>query len=303
MLYIEIIFVTWIIWRKMMKIILSADGICDLPKNVLKDYNIETIPYHIIIDGKEYFDNVNIYPKDIYEIYNEKNLLPKTSSINVIEYMEYFKKWIDEGYQVIHFCLGSSLTSSYQNCRIAAEELGNIKVIDSGNLSSAVGLQLMDCRKMIDEGIAIGDIEKYFNESSMKYHGGFVLNSLEFLKEGGRCSALAAYGASLLNLKLEIIVDNSCGSMKPGTKYRGSMERVIPKYIRDTFNEYKDIRKDVLCITHSGIEESMMKNLKGFIEESWGVEKIHICKASSTISSHCGPGTFGLFFATQDNCK
>ena len=286
-----------------MKIILSADGICDLPKSILEEYDIKIVPYHIIIDEKQYSDNINIFPKDIYKIYGENGLLPKTSAVNVVEYIDHFKTWIEEGYQIIHFCLGSSLTSSYQNCRIAAEELGNIKVVDSGNLSSAVGLQLMDCKKMIDRGMKADDIIKYFNENKMKYHGGFVLNSLEFLREGGRCSAIAAYGATLLNLKLEIIVDNSCASMKPGSKYRGSIERVIPKYIKDKFKNYKDIRKDIMCITHSGLEDSLMEDIKKFIEEFWGVDKIYICEASTTISSHCGPGTFGLFFATDNNCK
>ena len=253
------------------------------------------------MDNKDYLDSVNIFPEDLYAAYREKNILPKTAAVNVVEYLDYFKKWTSKGYSVIHFCLGSSLTSSYENCRIAAEELGNVYVIDSGNLSSAVGLQLMDCRKMIDDGRDIKDINEYFKESKGKYHGGFVLDTLDFLKAGGRCSALAAYGASLLKLKVEIVVNNSCGSMKPGSKYRGSMEKVIFKFVKDKVDMYPDLKMDKICITHSGMDESYINAVKDTINDTMEVDEIYVCKASCTISTHCGPDCFGLFFATENS--
>lgn len=283
-----------------MKIILSADRICDLPEDVLGHFDIETIPYHINLENTDYLDSVNIFPQDLYEAYWEKKILPKTSAVNVGEYLKYFEKWTSRGYSVIHFCLGSDLTSSYSNCKIAAEELGDVYVVDSGNLSSAVGLQLMDCRKMIDDGMDIKDIYEYFVDNKTKYHGGFVLSNLEFLKAGGRCSSLAAYGASILNIKVEIIVNNTCGSMTSGAKYRGPMKKVVPKFVNEKIRKYPDLKRDKICITHSGMDASIIDSVKNTIEKNMGIEKIYVCEASCTISTHCGPDCFGLFFATED---
>ena len=148
-----------------MGIILSADSLCDLTAEMKEQYAVHTIPYHIVVDGKEYMDGVDITQDELFEIHRTRGTLPHTAAVNVGEYLAFFKKWIDEGYEIVHFCLGSALTSSYQNCLLAAEELGNITVIDSGNLSGGIGLQILDCREMIDAGKSRAEIEAYFKEN------------------------------------------------------------------------------------------------------------------------------------------
>lgn len=286
-----------------MKIILSADRTCDITEEIRTQYNIETIPYHIILENKEYRDNVDIEPGDLYQAYWDRKVLPKTSAINVDEYIHYFEPWVKKGYAVIHFCLGSALTSSYQNCKLAAEELKNVYVLDSGNLSSAIGLQLMDCRKMIDDGMDAEELYTYFTKHTMRYHASFVLDTLEFMKAGGRCSSTTAFGANLLHIKPEIEVDNTCGAMKIGTKYRGNLERVLPKYVKDKLKQYPDIIKDKIFITHSGIDDTLITLVKNTINEVATFEKVYVSVASCTISCHCGPGTLGILFATESDSE
>lgn len=284
-----------------MKIILSADRTCDLTAELKEQYQVETIPYHISLEGKDYTDSVDITPSDLYEAYWDRKALPKTSAINAYEYQQYFEQWTTQGYAVIHFCLGSALTSSYQNCCVAASELSNVYVVDSCNLSTATGLQIMDCRKMIDDGMEAADIHEYFSHNQQKYHGSFVVDTYEFLKAGGRCSAIAAFGANLLNIKVSIEVDNTSGSMGVGKKYRGKQERVLQQYVKDKLNQYPDIIKDKIFITHSGVDEHIVEIVRQTIEETMKFDHIYVTTASCTISCHCGPGTLGILFATEEN--
>lgn len=284
-----------------MKIILSADRTCDLTQGLKEQYQIETIPYHISLEGRDYTDSVDITPNDLYEAYWERKALPKTSAVNAYEYRQYFEQWTTQGYAVIHFCLGSALTSSYQNCCVAASELSNVYVVDSCNLSTATGLQIMDCREMIAEGMDAADIYEYFSHNQQKYHASFVVDTYEFLKAGGRCSALAAFGANLLNIKVSIEVDNTCGSMGVGKKYRGKQERVLQQYVKDKLSQYPDIIKDKIMITHSGVDEHIVELVKQTIKETMKFDHIYVTTASCTISCHCGPGTLGILFATEEN--
>lgn len=284
-----------------MKIILSADKTCDLTKELMEQYQVETIPYHISLEGKDYTDSVDITQDDLYEAFWERKALPKTSAINAYEYKTYFEQWTKQGYQVIHFCLGSALTSSYQNCCVAASELENVYVVDSCNLSTATALQILDCRKMIDEGMEAKDIYEYFSHNQQKYHGSFVIDTYQFLKAGGRCSAMAAFGANLLNIKVSIEVDNTSGSMGIGKKYRGKQDRVLKQYVTDKLAQYSDIVTDKIFITHSGVDEQIVELVKKTIEETMHFDRIYVTKASCTISCHCGPGTLGILFATETN--
>lgn len=286
-----------------MKIILSADRTCDLTDDLRETYGVETIPYHISLEGKDYTDNVDIMPEDLYQAFWDRKVLPKTSAINAFEYKKYFEQWTSQGAAVIHFCLGSALTSSYQNCCIAAEELENVYVIDSCNLSSATGLQILDCRKKIEEGMAPEEIYEYFSHNQQKYHGSFVIDTYEFLKAGGRCSAITAFSANLLNIKVSIEVDNTCGAMNVGKKYRGNQDKVLKQYVKDKLAQYPNIVKDKIFITHSGIDEKYIELVRQTIEETMDFENIYVTTASCTISSHCGPGTLGILFATAEATK
>lgn len=293
-----------------MQIILSADSTCDLTEEMRSEFDVHTMPYHIHLEGKDYIDNVDITPEELYQAYWDRKALPKTAAVNTYEYTEYFSQWTTQGFAVIHFCLGSGLTSSCQNCKLAAEELENVYVIDSGNLSTATGLQVMDCRKMIEEGKGPEEIYRYFSENQQKYHASFIVDTLEFLAAGGRCSAVTAFGANLLNIKPCIEVDNTSGNMNVGKKYRGKLERVLVSYVKDKLAQYMgetgdagNIRTDKIFITHSGIDESYIAIVRQTIEEILHFERIYVTKASCTISSHCGPGTLGILFATKEKCE
>lgn len=281
------------------QIILSADSTCDLDEDLKNRYHVNYFPLHINLNGKDYLDNVNITPEQVYQEYYDNKVLPKTSAVNVEEYMDHFRPWVEQGCEVIHINLGHALSSSYQNCCLAAKELGHVHVVDSGNLSTGTGLTVVAAGKMIAAGMDAEDIAEELRRTTSRRHASFVLDTLTFLHAGGRCSAVAALGANMLKLKPCIQVDNHDGSMSVGKKYRGSLDKVLVKYVRDELSKHTDIDPELLFITHSGIPQEYIDLVKKTVEEMMDFREIHITKASCTISCHCGPNTLGILFETK----
>ncbi|MCC2253908.1 DegV family protein [Ruminococcus sp. CLA-AA-H200] len=281
------------------KIILSADSTCDLDAELKERYHVHYFPLHIILNEKDYMDNVDITPEEVYQEYYDHKVLPKTSAVNVEEYIEHFRPWVEAGCEVIHINLGHALSSSYQNCCIAASELGHVHVVDSCSLSTGTGLLVVAAGKMIAEGLDAETIAEKLRKRASNIHASFVLDTLTFLHAGGRCSSLAALGANMLKLKPCIEVNNHDGSMGVGKKYRGSLDKVLVKYVKDQLSKYADIDTDLLFITHSGISQEYIDAVKKTVDETMKFKEIHITKASCTISCHCGPNTLGILFETK----
>lgn len=280
----------------MPKIILSADRTCDIGCELAEKYSVNLISYPITLEDKTYLDGVDITPDVLYDAYHERKVLPKTSAINTTEYIDYFKKWTDEGCEVIHFTLSSAITSSYQSCILAAEELPGVYVIDSRNVSSAIALLVMEAGDRIAAGMDAKQIVEEVSALREKSHCSFVLETLEFMKAGGRCSGVAALAAGVLGLKVSIEVDNQTGELHAGKKYRGQIDRVISQYVAEQFEKYPNIDGKRMYITHSGVPEERIAAVKKQVEETGIFKEIFISRASCTISTHCGPGTLGVLF-------
>ena len=284
---------------KSQKIILSADSTCDLDEELKERYHVNYFPLHINLNGKDYLDNVTITPEEIYREYYDHKVLPKTAAVNVQEYIEHFRPWVEDGYEVIHVNLGHALSSSYQNCCLAAQELGHVHVVDSCNLSTGTGLTVVAAGKLIEKGLDAETIAERLRAGTSRRHASFILDTLTFLSAGGRCSSVTAFGANMLKLKPCIQVDNRDGSMAVGKKYRGSLDKVLVKYVKDELARYPDVNTDLLFITHSGIPQDYIDLVKKTVEDAVTFKEIHITKASCTISCHCGPNTLGILFETD----
>lgn len=284
----------------MAKIFLSADSTCDISGELLERYKAELMPLHIVLEDKSYDDGVNIKPDDIYENFAKTGKLPKTAAINTQEYIDKFKPLIEKGYDIIHINLGSAISSSYQNCVTAAKEFdGHVYPIDSCNLSSGSGHLVIETAKRIAKGMSAFDIVEEIKKLIPKCHSSFIIDKLDYLRAGGRCSTLAMLGANLLKLKPCIEVSNKDGSMTVGKKYRGKLENVLVKYVHEQLEKYDNIRNDKIFITHAGIGNEYVEIVKSELEKLHYFTEIFIERASCTISSHCGPGTLGILFMTE----
>lgn len=283
----------------MQKIVLSIDSTCDLNDELVDLHNTKVYPYTINIGDKSYKDNIDITPNDIYEIYERDKILPKTSTINVSEYYNFFKPIVDDGYEVIHINLGSSLTSAYNNSYMAAQELEGVYPIDSQNLSAGSGLLVLKAASLIKEGYSAKDIASKLKKHRTNIHMSFVLDKLDFLYAGGRCSKVASFGSNLLKIKPVINVDNSSGAMGVGSKYKGSIEKTIVKYIKGKLSEYDNIDDENIFIVHSGMDNKYIQIARDAVSDCMTFKNVHITTASCTISSHCGPNTLGIAFETK----
>lgn len=167
------------------------------------------------------------------------------------------------------------------------------------DLSTGTGLLVVAAGKMIEQGMEAQEIAEKLRKRTRNCHASFILDTLTFLHAGGRCSSVAALGANVLKLKPCIQVDNSDGSMGVGKKYRGTLDKVLVKYVKDELSRYTDINTDLLFITHSGIPQEYIDLVKKAVEETMDFKEIHVTKASCTISAHCGPNTLGILFETK----
>lgn len=278
------------------KIILSADSTCDLGPELVERYQVHYFPFHIILGDKTYGDGVDLVPDQIYAVYNEKKILPKTAAINVAEYVEFFRQWTDQGYEVVHVTLGSGLSATYNNCRLAAQELPGVYPVDSRNLSTGSGHIVIEAAERIAAGMPAKQVAEEVQALTAKVNASFVIDTLEFLYKGGRCSALQMLGANVLRLKPCIEVDNTSGCMDVGKKYRGSLDKALEQYVRDRLEGRTDIVTRRAFITHSGISEERIALVRSLVEKYASFEEIYVTRAGCTISSHCGPNTLGVLF-------
>ncbi len=280
-------------------IILCADSTCDLSPELIAKYNINILPLHVNVEENTYSDGVDITPDDIYAIYAEKKILPKTAALNMDEVLEFVTPFIEAGNDVLCLTLGSGLSTTYNSFRLAAMETEGLYVIDSNNLSTGFGHVVMAAGDRIAAGMPIQQIVDEVQALTQKVEASFIVDNLEFLHKGGRCSAVAMLGANVLKLKPCIEVSTDGGKMGVSKKYRGTLERVLEEYVADRLAGRQDIRQDRIFITHSGISQERIDIVKAAVEKHMQFDEIYITRAGCTISSHCGPNTLGILFVRK----
>lgn len=277
-----------------MKLIISSDSTCDLSKEYIKEHNIGILPLVVVKDGESYKDGIEITPEVIFEHVNAGGALCSTSAGNVNDYMELFEGYKKDYDAVIHISLGSGFSSSHQNACIAAEEFENVYVVDSMNLSTGHGLVVVEAVKMAEKGMQPKEIYDALNELTPRIEASFVLDRLDYMVKGGRCSAVAALGASLLQLKPCIeVVDGKMGVCK---KYRGSYEKALGNYVKDRLMDRNDIDMERIFVTHTETPKEVVESVIANVKEYKNFDVLEETVAGCTISCHCGPNTLGVLF-------
>ncbi len=276
------------------KILIASDSTTDLSPELIERYGIVILPLGVTLGDKQYTDGVDIDPDFIYKNYEETGLLPKTSAVNLADFEEFFARQTADGTRVIFFTISSDMSSTYNNARLAAESVEGAYVVDTRNLSTGGGLLLITAAEMAEAGHTADEIVARCNELAPCVDASFIIDSLEFLYKGGRCSALAALGANLLSLKPCITVKD--GKMGVGKKYRGKFGAVLPKYIEDRLGDASDVIKGHIFVTHAGCEPAVIEACVERVRAIAPEAELHITRAGCTISSHCGRNTLGVLF-------
>lgn len=283
----------------MVKII--SDSTCDLSEELIKKYEIEIIPLHIVLGDKEYLDGKSITPDDIYQWSDENKTTPKTSAVSMDLTMDTFRSYVEQGMEIVCFSISGDMSTTGNVMRMAAEEIGaedKIHIIDSENLSTGIGLLVVEASIMAKDGETASEIVSKIEELKPLVRASFVVDTLTYLHRGGRCGGLTALAGGMLKLHPKIVVEN--GKMKPTEKYRGKMSAVVMNYVKAMEEDLKAAKKERVFITHSGSEEEIVKAVYDYLAGLNIFEEILITRAGCVVSSHCGPGTLGVLFILEN---
>jgi len=283
----------------MVKII--SDSTCDLSQELLERYGIAVLPLQVTLGEASYEDGINITVDEIYRWADENKTTPKTAAPSVETAANVLRPWLEKGMELVCFSVSESMSTSANVMRLAAKELKaqeRVTVINSQNLSTGVGLLVIEAAIMAKAGKSAREITESIKAMRPLIRASFVVDTLTYLHRGGRCSGVAALAGSMLKLHPKIEV--SGGKMGVSKKYRGKLNRVLPEYVEDMKEELLNARTQRVFITHSGCEEETIRQVKTILEGLGRFEEILVTRAGSVISSHCGPGTLGVLFIANE---
>lgn len=280
-----------------MKIKILSDSTCDLSQDLLEKYDITVIPLTVIKGGEPYQDGITITPADIFAYVDATGELCSTTATNIDEYSQWFAKFTNDFDYVFHITLGSGFSSSCQNAKLAAEDFPNVKVIDSMNLSTGQGLVVLKACELAAGCEDADKMEQALNDFTSRVEASFLLDQLQYMVKGGRCSSAAALGANLLNLKPCIEVKD--GKMSVVKKYRGNYAKCLASYVKDRLSGREDLEKDTLFVTRTTVSDECFQAVKDTVDAYGDFENIYWTTAGCTVTCHCGPSTLGVLFVRK----
>lgn len=278
------------------RIRIVADSTCDLSTEIIKTYDITIIPLNIVLDMNSYLDGIEITPQEIYEWSDKQNTTPKTAAPEIGKVIEQLRPMTEAKEDIIFFGISEEMSVTCQVVRMAAAELeyDRIWVINSMNLSTGIGLQVLRAARRSREGISAEVIANEIEKAREKVCASFVVDTLTYLQRGGRCSAVTALLGNTLKLKPMIAVKD--GKMGVDKKYRGRQQAVIRSYAKESEAELLQADPSRVFITHSGIDPIILQETYDYLAGLHHFEEILITRAGGVISSHCGPNTLGILY-------
>ena len=262
----------------MAKVKIISDGASDLSPQLIKEYDIAIVPFYINLGGKILKDMVEVDAQGIYDFVDKTGVLPGTVACSIGDFKDEYTKWREQGYEVVCVTIGSGFSCSFQNAVIAAEDMDGVYIIDSQNLSSGEGHVVLNAGILAKQGMDAASIAKELEVLRTKVRASFIIDTLDYMKKGGRCSSVELLGANLLKIRPEICVEN--GAMKVGNKGRGVLSKVIEEYVNRRLTECGPLRTDRIFITHTGCSGEIVDMVREQIEKN-----IHFDEITETIAS------------------
>lgn len=276
---------------------ITADSTCDLSPELLERFQIKIAPLHVLIGEEDYLDGVNFTPEMIYERYEKEKILPCTAAVTPQEFVDFFTPLLEAGYEVVHLDISSRMSGTYQNAAIVAQDLPGVYPVDTQQLTTGIAQMLVVACRMRDNGMDAASIAKAMPALIPKVDTSFVIDTLEYMWKGGRCTGVAAFGANLL--KLKPCIEMRDGKLEICKKYRGNIFKVYEKFISERMAG-KKVRTDFVFIsTSNDLTPEVQERVRTVIRQAAPVKEVCFTRTSCTVSSHCGPGTLGLMFMVE----
>lgn len=284
-----------------MNIKITSDSVCDLSPELLQKYNVQIFPLYVSLGDQNHLDGKTIKSDDIYDYYAQTKKLPKTGARSTFDYVEFFKQQTQDGSEIVHFCISESMSSSYSNALLAAKEVDGVYVVDSKNLSTGIGLLVLSACEQRDKGKSAKEIFDHVNKRAQSVQASFIVDQLDFLHKGGRCSTLVYFATKALSIKPCIEVRK--GAMGNTRKFMGPYKSCLKKYLEYIKNTYTNPDTTRCFVTHTkmgaGLAELAVKTVK-----SWGIfDEVLETDAGCTVTAHCGANTIGLLFINDGGAQ
>ena len=280
-----------------MNIKIISDSTCDLSAELIQKHNIHIVPLSVIKDDISYTDSVDITPADIFNHVAAGGSLCSTAAVNVGQYADIFAMYADKYDGIMHINISSEFSSCYQNACLAAEDFDNVRVVDSRNLSTGQGLVVLKACELAESCTSLDELHQQLQAFTEKVEASFLLDKLEYMVKGGRCSSAAALGANLLNLKPCIEVRG--GKMSVVKKYRGNYAKCLANYVKDRLADRDDLDNATLFVTRTPVSEECLNAVKTAVDTYAKFDNTYWTEAGCTVSCHCGPGTLGVLFVRK----
>lgn len=280
-----------------MKFKIISDSTCDLSAELIQKHNIAIVPLIVMKNDEEYLDGATITPAEIFAHVAAGGSLCSTAARSVGTYQDEFAKYAEEYDGIIHINIGSGFSSSYQNASLAAEEFDNVRVIDSQNLSTGQGLVVLKACELAETAASLDELANALREYASHVEASFLVDKLDYLVKGGRCSSAAALGANLLNLKPCIEVKD--GKMTVVKKYRGNYTKCLVNYVKERLDGRADLDPSTIFITQTVVSDEAYAAVKEAVAAYGSFRNVYETTAGCTVSCHCGPGTLGILFVRK----
>ena len=281
-----------------MKIKITADSTCDLSAELLQKWNISLMPMHILMGEESYLDGVTVHPADVFAHVNAGGKMPKSAAANLVEYTEFFAPFAREYEAVLHISVGSRFSSCCQNARLAAQEFGNVYVVDSENICTGQGYLVLRAAKFAADGLPPRNIQMRLQSLAKRVELSFVLDRLDYMAKSGRCSGVLAFGANILGIKPALEVIN--GELKVVKKYRGSLPICVGRYITDRLANRDDLEDELVFISSCQPKPGCMEAIKAGLAKYGSFRECYETDIGTTIGGYSGPGTIGIVFARKE---
>lgn len=279
---------------------ITTDSTADLGADYEKE-NIGVLPLNVNLGEDSFLDGETIFPQDIFRVYGERHILPKTAARSPEAFREFFQKYLDAGDEVVHVNLSSKISMTHANAATAARELQGVYVVDSLSLSTGTGLLVLYACELAKQGVPAKEIAERVRARIPFVQASFVVDTMEYLHKGGRCSALTRLAATVLRIKPTILVRD--GAMEVGRKYMGSFDKIITKYVEATLAQYDNPDYSRIFVTHSFAAPETVQKVKDKIRAMAPFKEIKETTAGSTITAHCGKGTLGILYINDGGGK
>ena len=279
---------------------ICTDSCNDINKDQIEENDIKVIPLSVILGDDEHLDGVDITPNDIFEYVDKTGNLPKTAARSIEDFKSFFQELLKDGDEVIYMGISSHLSSAYSYAKQAKEELNSDKlhIIDSKSLSTGIGLLVLYACELVKQGLSCEEICERLEKQTAYNQTSFVVDTLDYLYKGGRCSAMARFGANLLKIKPRLeLID---GKIENTGKYMGKFNTVIYKYIDDMLKLHDKVRKNLCFITHTCRDDNFVKEVVEYVKSKNIFDKVVSSRAGATITCHCGENTLGILYLLEE---